>query len=236
MSLEAIKSLISEFGLSLTISAIAILFAIRFIKNTLNQNNQLMKMLISERQNSNHMSQEKHKELIDLRLEVNNKVKSVIEDFRRETDSDRIYIFEYHNGESNMNGLPFAKVSATYEMLRPGVLSHKARLQGIPSGLILEFNQVILTEEKLSVRCIEEYKAKDAIGYSVLMRPDVKSFYVSIILNAKGYPIGFIGMDYIGKESTEEQSVKAMKMLQNCSLRIGTLLEIDSIQYNKKED
>lgn len=236
MSLEAIKSLIADFGLSVSISAIFVFLAWKFIKNTMDQNNRLMKMILDERQNQGDSQQKKHKELIDLRLEINNKVKSVIETFRKETDADRIYIFEYHNGESNLNGLPFAKVSATYEILRPGVPSYKARLQGIPSGLILEFNQIILTEEKLAVRCINEYKLKDPVGHSVLIRPDVKSFYVSIILNAKGYPIGFIGMDYISTQSTEEQAKKAVEMLCNCAIRIGTLLEIDNIDFTKKKD
>ena len=110
MSLEAIKSLIADFGLSVSISAIFVFLAWKFIKNTMDQNNRLMKMILDERQNQ---GDSQHKELIDLRLEINNEVKSVIETFRKETDADRIYIFEYHNGESNLNGLPFVSIIVT---------------------------------------------------------------------------------------------------------------------------
>lgn len=233
MSIDVIKSLIADFGLSVSISAIFIFIAYKFIKNTLDQNNKLMQILMDRQMNHEDIQKDKHKELIDMRLEVNNSIKNVIETFRNETDCDRVYIFEYHNGESNLNGLPFAKISATYEILKQGVLSHKARLQSIPSGLILDFNQTILKESIISVQHVEEYKLKDPVGYSVIMRPDCKSFYVTVIYNAKGYPIGFIGMDYIISESNDDQAKKAMTKLVNCATKIGTLLEIDNIALAK---
>ncbi len=228
MSIEAIRSLIADFGLSVSISAIFIFIAWKFIKNTIDQNNKMMKLILDERQNqSPAVQQQKHKELIDLRLEVNNKIKVIIDAFRNSTNADRVFVFEYHNGESNLNGLPFAKVSATYEVLQFGVPSYKVRLQSIPSGLILEFNQKLLKEGHISARKIEDYKTIDPTGCSVLVRPDVKSFYVHLMKDTKGCPLGFIGMDYIVKESTEEQEKKALDALEDCANKISSLLEIN---------
>ena len=213
MSIEVIRGLIADFGLSVTISAIFIFVAYKFIKNTMDQNNRLMKLLLDERKNEHTTNRIRHNELI-------------------EVDADRVYIFEYHNGESNLNGLPFAKVSATYEILKPGVSSYKSRLQGIPSGLILEFNQNLLTNKQISVPNITDYKDIDPVGNSVLIRPDAKSFYVALINNINGYPIGFIGMDYICRESGKEEADKAIKELKAISLQIGSLLEVDDIEFN----
>lgn len=232
MSIEVIKGLIADFGLSVTISAIFIFVAYKFIKNTMDQNNRLMKLLLDERKNEHMNNRIRHNELIDKRLEINAKIKNSIESFRQKVDADRVYIFEYHNGESNLNGLPFAKVSATYEILKPGVSSYKSRLQGIPSGLILEFNQNLLTNKQISVPNILDYKDVDPIGNSVLMRPDTKSFYVVLINNINGYPIGFIGMDYICRESGKEEARKAIKELKEISMQIGSLLEVDDIEFN----
>ena len=229
MSIEVIRGLIADFGLSVTISAIFIFVAYKFIKNTIDQNNRLMKLLLDERKNEHTTNRIRHNELIDKRLDVNNKIKNAIESFRQRVDADRVYIFEYHNGESNLNGLPFAKVSATYEILKGGVSSFKARLQGIPSGLILEFNQSLLTNKYISVPDISQYRGIDPIGSSVLIRPDTKSFYVSLISNVSGYPIGFIGIDYICRESTEEEAAKAIAELKTMALQVGSLLEVDSI-------
>lgn len=232
MSIEVIRGLIADFGLSVTISAIFIFVAYKFIKNTMDQNNRLMKLLLDERKNEHTTNRIRHNELIDKRLEINSKIKNAIEAFRQKVDADRVYIFEYHNGESNLNGLPFAKVSATYEILKPGVSSYKSRLQGIPSGLILEFNQNLLTNKQISVPNITDYKDIDPVGNSVLIRPDAKSFYVALINNINGYPIGFIGMDYICRESGKEESDKAIKELKAISLQIGSLLEVDDIEFN----
>lgn len=232
MSIEVIRGLIADFGLSVTISAIFIFVAYKFIKNTMDQNNRLMKLLLDERKNEHTANRIRHNELIDKRLEINSKIKNAIEAFRQKVDADRVYIFEYHNGESNLNGLPFAKVSATYEILKPGVSSYKSRLQGIPSGLILEFNQNLLTNKQISVPNISDYKDIDPVGNSVLIRPDAKSFYVALINNINGYPIGFIGMDYICRESGKEEADKAIKELKAISLQIGSLLEVDDIEFN----
>lgn len=232
MSIEVIRGLIADFGLSVTISAIFIFVAYKFIKNTMDQNNRLMKLLLDERKNEHTTNRIRHNELIDKRLEINSKIKNAIEAFRQKVDADRVYIFEYHNGESNLNGLPFAKVSATYEILKPGVSSYKSRLQGIPSGLILEFNQNLLTNKQISVPNITDYKDIDPVGNSVLIRPDAKSFYVVLINNINGYPIGFIGMDYICRESGKEEADKAIKELKSISLQIGSLLEVDDIEFN----
>lgn len=232
MSIEVIRGLIADFGLSVTISAIFIFVAYKFIKNTMDQNNRLMKLLLDERKNEHTANRIRHNELIDKRLEINSKIKNAIEAFRQKVDADRVYIFEYHNGESNLNGLPFAKVSATYEILKPGVSSYKSRLQGIPSGLILEFNQNLLTNKQISVPNITDYKDIDPVGNSVLIRPDAKSFYVALINNINGYPIGFIGMDYICRESGKEEADKAIKELKAISLQIGSLLEVDDIEFN----
>ena len=226
MSIEVIS------GLSVTISAIFIFVAYKFIKNTMDQNNRLMKLLLDERKNEHTTNRIRHNELIDKRLEINSKIKNAIEAFRQKVDADRVYIFEYHNGESNLNGLPFAKVSATYEILKPGVSSYNSRLQGIPSGLILEFNQNLLTNKQISVPNITDYKDIDPVGNSVLIRPDAKSFYVALINNINGYPIGFIGMDYICRESGKEEADKAIKELKAISLQIGSLLEVDDIEFN----
>ena len=198
----------------------------------MDQNNRLMKLLLDERKNEHTTNRIRHNELIDKRLEINSKIKNAIEAFRQKVDADRVYIFEYHNGESNLNGLPFAKVSATYEILKPGVSSYKSRLQGIPSGLILEFNQNLLTNKQISVPNITDYKDIDPVGNSVLIRPDAKSFYVALINNINGYPIGFIGMDYICRESGKEEADKAIKELKAISLQIGSLLEVDDIEFN----
>ena len=198
----------------------------------MDQNNRLMKLLLDERKNEHTTNRIRHNELIDKRLEINSKIKNAIEAFRQKVDADRVYIFEYHNGESNLNGLPFAKVSATYEILKPGVSSYKSRLQGIPSGLILEFNQNLLTNKQISVPNITDYKDIDPVGNSVLIRPDAKSFYVVLINNINGYPIGFIGMDYICRESGKEEADKAIKELKAISLQIGSLLEVDDIEFN----
>ena len=203
MTIEVIRGLIADFGLSVTISAIFIFVAYKFIKNTMDQNNRLMKLLLDERKNEHTTNRIRHNELIDKRLEINSKIKNAIESFRQKVDADRVYIFEYHNGESNLNGLPF-----------------------------LEFNQTLLTNKQISVPTIADYKAIDPVGNSVLIRSDVKSFYVALINNINGFPIGFIGMDYISRESGKEEADKAIKELKAISLQIGSLLEVDDIEFN----
>ena len=229
MDIQILRTLVQEFGLSIAISVIFVTVAVKFIKNTIDQNNKLMKMILDDHKKQDRIEvSEKHKESINLRLKINERISRLLDDFRREHEADRVYIFEYHNGESNLNGLAFAKMSETYETLKPGFSSHKVAMQGIPTGMMINLNQAVIIDEQVSIRSVADFR-RDNQDQSLLniTKYDTKSLYVKLIKNSKDYPIGFIGVDFVKEETTEDVEPDLMDELEALSYKISSLLEIE---------
>lgn len=232
MDIQIIRTLIQEFGLSIAISAIFVFIAVKFIRNTIDQNNELMKMVLeNHRRENTEEATKKHKESINLRLEVNRKISELLGDFRRLHDADRVHVFEYHNGESNLNGLAFAKMSETYEVIKPGFISHRMTMQGIPTGMMTRFNQEILLGEYINIRSIQEYKSEEQdLSILSITRHDTKSIFVRLIKNSKDYPIGFVVVDFVKEEVDEETEQEVISDLGVLSHKISSLLEIEDMK------
>jgi hypothetical protein len=232
MDIQILRTLVQEFGLSIAISVIFVTIAVKFIKNTIDQNNKLMKMILEDHRKKDQIEvSEKHKESINLRLEVNKRISRLLDDFRRDHEADRVYIFEYHNGESNLNGLAFAKMSETYESSRPGFTSHKVAMQGVPTGMMISLNQEVLINEQVCVRSVSDFR-RDNQDQSLLniTKYDTKSLYIKLIKNSKDYPIGFIGVDFVKEEMAEETELDLMDELEALSYKISSLLEIEDMK------
>lgn len=70
----------------------------------------------------NKWQEQQHTDQMEQRINNNEKLHIIIEKLLYKVDADRILLLECHNGESNINGLPFAKISAIYESLNDSVL------------------------------------------------------------------------------------------------------------------
>lgn len=112
-----------------------------------------------------------------------------------ETNADRAYVFEFHNGEKFFSGRGQQKFSCTYETVRPGV---SAECLASQSHRISNFNKYIkslITEGEsfsLNVESVE-----DTSFASILKSKGVEAFYNVPIKTLNGKVIGILGIDYI---------------------------------------
>lgn len=64
---------------------------------------------------------DQHRAKIELRLQNTNKINHILDKALYKMNVDRIILLECHNGLNGLGGLPFAKCSATFEVLGDGV-------------------------------------------------------------------------------------------------------------------
>lgn len=64
---------------------------------------------------------DQHNELIEKRIKADYKIKTLLNDMIVELHCDRAFIFEFHNGTSNINGLPFFYADCSYEQYKDGL-------------------------------------------------------------------------------------------------------------------
>lgn len=126
MEWTEISKTISEFGIMIVICSIFLYTAVRLI-------NIFIKNL------ETRLKDKKHDELIDIRMSVNTKVQSLIDQFLEEHDSDRIHVVEFSNSVMSVAYLPFKYMSCTYEVYRIGKSPTASKIDHISTSLFTAF-------------------------------------------------------------------------------------------------
>lgn len=155
-------------------------------------------------------------------IEKNNLVHQLLYKALYEYKGDRAYIFEYHNGGNSISGIDFLKASNTFEVLNAGISPQQANLQGLPVGMFAYWNMKILQRQNICTH-VEELKKEDVWVYQMLAKQEIKWVIVFGLYDAKGYPIGFFGIDYVNNKMPVFNE-KQKKDLEVLSYQISGLL------------
>jgi len=137
----------------------------------------------------------KHKQLnYDPALHSN--VVTALEFIVRETDADRAYILEFHNGEQYFSGRGQQKLSCTYECVNDGISVECQSLQNIRVSNFHGLMNSISRQETFSCPDTEEYIG-DFTFKSLLQSKGVESMFARPIKTLNGKIIGILCLEYV---------------------------------------
>lgn len=196
--LEKILELEKKFGLRSIFSSFLILF-IAIIVGTFAFNPGLAVKAIERVQD------QAHAERSEIRREGSPAVKEYLIDLREELSSSRTFLFEAHNGGTNLNGLPFLYIDMTYD--EP--LKSQPKIQD-------EFKNVSQTRYDFIDMCyrsgfwygtIEEIKDIDTELYYRYQKYGVKKVAFMVIYGER-LPYGAIGAEFIEDDSPDYNTVR----------------------------
>jgi hypothetical protein len=117
-----------------------------------------------------------------------------------ETNSDRAYIFRFHNGVTYYNGTHKSKMSNDYEVVREGVTTQAEALQDLPTSLYLNWIKIVINMEMFvtDINTMEDLRVK-----YMLQKQGVEAIAV-VPYYRDGKLFALIGVDYIRKQTTLE--------------------------------
>lgn len=154
-----------------------------------------------------------YKDTAENELIISKKLNNILEKY----NADRVWIAEFHNGETNYSGKSFQKFSETYEEVRRGVSSEALTTQTIPTSIFVKFfNELNTTGFYFckSVKDISKDKNNpDLVGLaleSFLESRSITSFFSTAIKNIKGDFVGILCLD-----STHEPLMLHNKEIQD---------------------
>lgn len=209
--MNEIVSLIETKGLAITISAIAIYFSIQLINIYLDK----LKTQTKEK---------KHDELLEIRKKINLEIEKSLEKIMLKTSSSRAFVFEYHNGLTGLGGLPFLKMSNTYEVCNEGVSSQQSNLENMSCSMFSSLLNKIEEREFVLLDTKDRCKDLTNLTYETLVEQDVDKTLIVKLVNTKKSVIGYIGLDYCN--GNENFNKKHIKQLQELALEVGALLSV----------
>lgn len=125
-----------------------------------------------------------------------NNVITAIEYLQQETEADRVYVLEFHNGEHYFSGRSQQKLSCTYEVVSEGISAECHKLQNIRTSNFHGLVKNIAKEETFICQNLQEY-TEDITLKSFLEEKGVKSIFARPIKTLNGRILGVIVLDYV---------------------------------------
>ena len=133
------------------------------------------------------------KDVIIERLDGDVLIEDALYDLMESTNSDRAYIFRFHNGVNYYNGEHKSKMSCDFEVTRAGISSEAQRLQDIPVGLYANWIKDVVNYKMIHPNVNEIKGARIRLE---LQRQGIESIAV-VPYYRGGKILALIGVDYV---------------------------------------
>lgn len=164
-------------------------------------------------------------------LKLESKIMSKLEIIRKNNNSDRVGIMEFHNGGHTFTGKGFQKFSQTYEAVNVGISLESGNSQNIPTSL---FSTILIEIANSGFFKIEDTSKEDDTKFisfkDFLKNRGVKSFIGVGITNLDGEFIGMLTL-----ENVLEKHSYNFKEIGELKLQAGILAGyLESILKNEQ--
>jgi len=123
-------------------------------------------------------------------------VNDLLDQILRDLNADRVYVFQYHNGGKNINGIPFARCSNTHERCEVGIESNIQAYQNLPLAMYGLRNDLIAKNETIVVEDLDDIIDTDKTAYNIMKQQGIKSLYTVGLYTDTCRPMGFLGVDF----------------------------------------
>ena len=174
-----------------------------------------------------------HDERAAHRNQVGKTIMALLERTLHKTHSDRVYVFEFHNGNQSFGGLPFLKMTNTYEAHEPRVKPEIHKRESMPFLLFQSFVDAIYAKEYVIMDVGVQIDEFTSAEYGVLEARDIQFTLRAKITDLNRKVIGYLGIDYcVGSPVTREAAEVHIETLLNAATELGALL---SVNNNKRE-
>ena len=134
-----------------------------------------------------------NKDVIIERLDSDVLIENALYDLMEKTNSDRAYVFRFHNGVNYYNGEHKSKMSCDFEVTRAGISSEAQRLQDVPVGLYANWIKDVVNYKMIHPDVNE---IKDVRTRLELQRQGINAIGV-VPYYRKGKILALIGVDYV---------------------------------------
>ena len=168
--------------------------------------------------------EQQHQEQIEKRIINNGKTQLILEKLMYRTDADRVMLLEFHNSGKSNSGLPFAKITCTYECLNDSIYPISSEYQNIQLSLFPFTN--LLLKEKYYFGNTEKLLEVDKHLYYKFKSNNINHFACCIV-EGIDYVLGVL---LVGYETINEthNCLEINNLIVNESLRLSLLLELNN--------
>lgn len=215
--MEQFLDMIVKYGAPFVITAIVLYGAFR-----------VMNIFIGKLEHTHGKQKEKeeHEALLEKRRNVDKTINAALERVLMRTNCDRAFIFEFHNGGTNLGGLPFLRMSNTYEVVDTGILPQRHHQENISLSMYGRLVTKIIESPYVTVNANMKEEEIPAIAYETLHHMSIHTALYVRISDIKGRVIGYVGIDFV-KADKNLHGNSHIQMVRELATEVGALLSVD---------
>ena len=213
--MESILKLIDNYSISFVISALVIYTLV-----------QVVNILLDKLKYSCFAVNKKHDQLLEVRKKIS---VPLIEHLRKamfKAGANRAFVYEYHNGVVSLGGLPFVKMSLSFE-----TVDNTFPIQHLRENISFNpFQSMMVMLDENGFIIVDRHAKTTAISpmvYSMMEEHDIDICVCTKIVNSKGHTIGMVGIDYVsGNREFNMHRHSVEGVVKELALEAGALLSI----------
>ena len=158
------------------------------------------------------------KDVVFNRLEGDVMVQDALYELMHDTNSDRAYIFRFHNGVTYYDGGHKSKMSCDFEVVREGISEEAQRLQDLPVGLYANWILNVVNNRMIydDINKIQDIRVKVLLKKQGIKGIAILPYY------RDGKILALIGVDYVSQSNGTQIEANQLKVKVN---QIGDLLK-----------
>ncbi len=130
---------------------------------------------------------------------IEKQINDIIKEILQETGASRVCIVKYHNGNKDMTGKSFLKMSMTNEVVNLGVAPMMTEFKDLFRSLLAYWCHEIEVNDFCVIKDAEELKDKDITMYQYLTVRNIESKYGIALRDVDNNVVGFICIEYLNK-------------------------------------
>ena len=189
-------------------------------QNLSNRYNKIVKDIINGI-NKHHLTPEEGRSIAQVEKQINDIVKNMLVS----TNASRVCIVKYHNGNKDMTGVSFLKMSMTNEVVNIGVAPLMQDFQNHFRSLLAYWCHEIDEKGECIISNTEDLIDKDITMYEYLKTRKIEAKYGVAIRDAYKNVIGFICVEYLDRYDFKEEKVK--KIIKENRMILETLISLN---------
>lgn len=156
---------------------------------------------------------------------IEKQLNDIINVILRDTDASRVCIVKYHNGNKDMTGKSFLKMSMTNEVVNIGVAPMMGEFKDIFRSFLAYWCHEIDTKKWCVIDDVNKLKDIDITMYQYLNTRNIEAKYGVPLKDGYNNVIGFLCIEYLSK--TDFDINKIAKSMKTNFPKIETLVSVD---------
>lgn len=167
-----------------------------------------------------HLTPSESKNIVYIEKQINDDLNVIL----KETGASRVSVIRYHNGNKDMMGKSFLKMSTTNEVINMGVSSMMSSFNNVFRSFLAYWCHEIEEKGYCSIDDVENIKEKDVSLYQYLKTINVQASHAVALRDADNNVIGVLCIEYLDKDDFDIGKIE--KSLDENFSKVETLISV----------